>query len=108
MNSLSRKPHDSILDPKIENVVKILQKNGVETCQSCQGGEGHAYDQPTVEFRGGVGEGPRAYGVAVIHGLPVTKLSREWGVQDNELTGPHWAMEFNPRFLPVPSIPEGY
>ena len=40
-------PHDHILDPKIAQVVKILQDNGVETCQSYQGGRGHSYDKPT-------------------------------------------------------------
>ena len=28
-------------------------------------------------------------------------LCREWSVIDNELTGPLWTMEFNPRLLPV-------
>ena len=101
-------PHDHVFDADIKNVVEILQKNGVETCQSCEGGEGHAYDKPTVEFWGGIGEGARAYGIALIHGLPVTRLIRQWNVQDKELTGPVWAMEFNPRLLPVPPVPEGY
>lgn len=99
-------PHDHILDPKIENVVRMLQAHGVETCQSCQGGRGHSYDRPTVEFRGGIGEGPRALGVALIYNLPVTSLARRWSVLYKEMEGPVWVMEFNPRLLPVPPLPD--
>ena len=99
-------PSDHILDPKIAEVVRVLQANGVETIQSCQGGQGHSYHLPTVEFRGVLGEGMRALGIALIYGMPVTSLRKEWTIIDKEPTGPIWAMEFNPRLLPIQSVPE--
>ena len=53
-------PHDHFLDPEISEIVNLLRTHSVETVQSCQGGEGHSYDKPTIEFRGGKGEGLRA------------------------------------------------
>ena len=71
-----------------------------------QGGEGHSYDKPTVEFSGVHGEGYRALGIAIIHGFPVTKFSQKWCVSDGILSGPYWAMEFNPRLLADPTKQE--
>ena len=31
----------------------ILRENGVETVESCQGGAGHAFPEPTIKFSGG-------------------------------------------------------
>ena len=98
--------HDHILDPKIEPIVRVLQEHGVHTVQSCQGGEGHSYDKPTVEFSGVHGEGYRALGIAIIHGFPVTKFSQKWRVSDGILSGPYWAMEFNPPLLADPTEQE--
>jgi hypothetical protein len=82
------------LDPGIRHYVLILRKGGVETCQSCQGGPGHAYLEPTVDFLGGKGEGPRAFGVALSYGLPVSELRRVWSAHQDELDGPIWQMTF--------------
>ena len=41
-----------ILDSGIRDAVRILAEAGVETFESCQGGEGHAYAEPTVRFHG--------------------------------------------------------
>lgn len=43
---------DSPPDPGIAPIVSILRQNGVETCQSCQGGPGHSSREPYVDFRG--------------------------------------------------------
>ena len=40
------------LDPGIAHIVWVLQEAGVETFESCQGGDGHAFDRPTVRFDG--------------------------------------------------------
>jgi hypothetical protein len=40
------------LDPGIVDFVRVLQEAGVETTESCQGGEGHTYPEPTVRFNG--------------------------------------------------------
>lgn len=44
------KPDEHLLDPKIAKYVNILRKHGIETYESCQGGEGHAYDYPAIRF----------------------------------------------------------
>jgi hypothetical protein len=85
------------LDPGIRYYVLLLRSEGIETCQSCQGGPGHAYLEPTIEFTGGVGEGLRAAGIAVGHKLPVSELRRVWNVHGGELTGPIWTTTFNVR-----------
>jgi hypothetical protein len=72
--------YDSDIDPGIKPFVKILADHGVETCQSCQGGEGHSYDWPTVDFQGGPGAGWHALGVCADFGLPVMLLQRQWTI----------------------------
>lgn len=82
------------LDPGIRGAVRLLLDAGVETFESCQGGPGHAYLEPTVRFHGGPGEGFRALGVAMTVALPVYALRRIWRMIDGEPTGPHWEMTF--------------
>lgn len=83
------------VDAGISHFVSILRSQGIETCQSCEGGPGHSYDEPTIEFHGGPGDGPRAVGVAFTYGLPIRQLRRFWSIQDGEMTGPYWAMTFS-------------
>ena len=45
------------LDFGIGAWVNRLRALGVYTVQSCEGGEGHAYKYPTINFKGGPGEG---------------------------------------------------
>jgi hypothetical protein len=40
------------LDEGIREFVVILIANGVETFESCEGGRGHCYAEPTIRFRG--------------------------------------------------------
>ena len=84
----------SPLDPGIAHAVQALRKSGVETFESCQGGPGHAYPDPTVRFHGQQAEGLRALAVAMAAGLPVAELRRVWPVLDNEPTGPWWELTF--------------
>ena len=86
--------YDPPLDPGIVRAVEVLRSGGVETFESCQGGEGHAYSEPTVRFHGERPEGFRALGVALQHGLPVRELRRVWPLVDSEPTGPYWEMTF--------------
>jgi hypothetical protein len=70
------------LDPGIRFAVRVLHAAGIETCQSCQGGEGHAYDVPTVEM---VSTGDDAQGFAALavlqqYGLPVADVSIKWPI----------------------------
>jgi hypothetical protein len=82
------------LDAGIALAVNTLREYGVETFESCEGGEGHSYPEATVRFHGQPEEGFRAYAAAVERGLPVKDLRRVWWVVDGELTGPFWEMTF--------------
>jgi hypothetical protein len=82
------------LDKGIRDIVVMLIANGVETFESCEGGEGHSFPEPTVRFEGTDSEGLRATSVALENGLPVRRLRRVWGIQDNVLHGPWWEMTF--------------
>jgi hypothetical protein len=59
------------LDEGIKDIVHTLVTQGIETCESCQGGEGHSYPVPT-------------------------RLTRTWAVMDGMLHGPWWEMTFVP------------
>lgn len=82
------------VDQGVAEYVRILRAHGVQTFQSCEGGPGHTYPDPTVEFHGDQSEGPRAFGVARSYGLPVERLIRFWDVRDGELCGPYWGLTF--------------
>ena len=84
------------LDAGIKDAVYTLCRNGVETYESCQGGAGHAFPEPTVRFFGGRAEGLRALSVALHNGLAVLELRRVWPIIDGEPTGPCWEMVFLP------------
>jgi len=86
---------DSPLDKGIEPFVRALIEGGVETFESCEGGPGHAFHEPTVRFHGDRAEGFRALAVAQRRDLPVDALRRAWPVQDGEPTGPWWELTFS-------------
>jgi hypothetical protein len=88
--------YDSPLDPGISDIVQVLRAGGVETFESCQGGEGHAYYEPTVRFHGELPEGLRALSVAMYARLPIKELRRVWPVISGEPTGPWWELTFSP------------
>src|SRR5690348_7335190 len=74
--------HYEGLDPGIRFAVKVLHANGIETGQSCEGGDGHAYDRPTVDLAGGVdgSEGFAALHYLSQYGLPVQDIAMLWDV----------------------------
>ncbi|MDE0534524.1 MAG: hypothetical protein OXI01_24195 [Albidovulum sp.] len=84
------------IDNLILPYVDILRKEGIETVQSCQGGEGHAYPVPTIEFDGEASEGWRALAIALQHQLPVYDLNRKWSIENFVPVGPIWEMTFTP------------
>lgn len=88
-------PHDHLLDSGIADHVAVLRAAGIETFESCEGGTGHAFAEPTVRFHGDQAEGLRAVAVAVKAGLPVDCLRRYWTLVDGEPTGPSWELTFN-------------
>jgi hypothetical protein len=87
---------DPELDGGIASAVLALISGGVETFESCEGGSGHAYPEPTVRFYGDHAEGFRAMAVAMQARLPVRELRRVWPVNDLEPTGPWWELTFSP------------
>jgi len=82
------------LDRWITYAVKVLRDEGIETYESCHGGPGHSYPEPTVRFHGASSEGYRAVAIAMTYGLPVRSLRRLWHVDGSELEGPTWEIVF--------------
>lgn len=82
------------LDPGIALYVETLRSSGIETYESCEGGRGHAYTEPTIRFHGDRSEGFKALAVAVQRQLPVAALRRIWTILDGEPVGPHWELTF--------------
>src|SRR5580698_8979345 len=83
-----------LIDAGIRREVRVLSENGIETTESCEGGKGHSFAEPTVRFSGGHAEGFRALGIALQHALKVAELRRYWSIQDGEPVGPYWEMTF--------------
>lgn len=84
--------YDPPLDVGIRDFVECLCAGGVETFESCEGGDGHAYPEPTVRFYGPQSEGYRATGIALASGFRVKELRRVWPLLEGELTGPYWEL----------------
>ena len=83
------------LDEGIAKYVEILRRYGIETCESCQGGEDHAYFEPTIVFSGDASDGWKALAAAFENGLPVSCLRRKWDIhQDKAPIGPNWEIVF--------------
>ena len=94
MADLKREAWLATLDRGIAPYVEVLDAAGVETFESCEGGEGHAVPEPMVRFHGNRAEGFRALAVALGAGLPVVDLRRFWQVVDGEPCGPYWELSF--------------
>lgn len=95
--------YDPPLDPGIAPLVAVLAEAGVETFESCQGGDGHAFMEPTVRFHGDDSEGFRAMAIALQRRLPVLELRRAWRVERTGPVGPWWELTFAlPTDRPVP------
>lgn len=82
------------IDRGITPELRVLWENGIETFESCEGGKGHSFSEPTIRFHGDKSEGFRALAIAIQHGLKVTCLRRYWDVNAGEPVGPMWEMTF--------------
>ena|SRR5579864_7641405 len=84
------------LDAGIARAVRVLQEHGVETFESCEGGPGHAFAEPTIRF--GVGrpeEGWKALAVCLTFGYPVLRLGIYWNIEHRHVpVGPYWELVF--------------
>ena len=85
---------DMELDPGIRRYVLILRSQGIETFESCQGGEAHAFPEPTIKFHGNHGEGFKALAVAMTFHLPILSVRLAWDFYDGFPHGPWWEMTF--------------
>ena len=92
--------YDPPLDPGIADAVEALRDAGIETFESCEGGPGHAYPEPSVRFHGQQPEGMKALAAALYVGLPVAELRRVWRLENGEPTGPWWELTFRPHQRP--------
>lgn len=63
--------------------------------ESCDGGGGHAYTEPTIRFSGGRDGGFRALAVTLAHRFPLHSIRRHWAVIDGE-PGPTGRSRFGP------------
>jgi hypothetical protein len=86
------------LDLGVEKAVERLQGCGIETFESCEGGPGHAYLEPTIRFHGVPEAGWRAMGICLAYWFPVLALRRVWYALDaDEPTGLDWEIVFRER-----------
>ncbi len=85
---------DPPLDRGIKRAVEILVEAGIETYESCEGGSGHSYPEPSIRFYGERSEGFRALAIALQNALPVRAIRRIWTINDGEPTGPNWEIVF--------------
>jgi len=90
------------LDPGIRFAVKVLHAAGLETCQSCQGGDGHCYDRPSIDMVAGPDDAGGFAALAALAGyrLPVTQVSIVWNIQNHLPYEKLWRIEFN-EFRPM-------
>jgi len=82
------------IDPGIVLAVKILKDAGISTIESCEGGDGHAYREPTVKFAGERATGWAAVARLMTFGLPVRCVGQMWTFQEGHPTGPNWHVTF--------------
>jgi len=90
------------LDKGIRRYVLALREEGIETFESCEGGSGHSFAEPTVRFHGNAFEGYRAFTAAMNRGLPVCSVRQAYDVIDRRLVGPWWEMTFATKGAPPP------
>jgi hypothetical protein len=64
------------IDKGIRPAVEILLQYGFKTFESCEGGNGHAFDLPTIKFWGDEFDCIRAYELCEQLGLNVFKVMR--------------------------------
>lgn len=82
------------LDSGIARAVGVLVGAGVETFESCEGGEGHSSAAPVVKFYGSNAAGWAALAACLDHDLPVSELARVWDLDAAEPSGPYWKLVF--------------
>lgn len=78
------------IDDGIRFAVRVLHYAGYDTGQSCEGGQGHSYEYPSVDMS------ERAFGAAEQlqeYGFQVRQISSVWRVYDGVPTERIWRIE---------------
>lgn len=78
----------------IVRAVRILRSAGLSTYESCEGGDGHAFAEPTIKFSGTPEDGWRAVGRLLTYGFPVRRFGQCWSFSFGVPDGPHWEVTF--------------
>jgi hypothetical protein len=94
------------LDPGIRFAVRVLHAaGGVETCQSCQGGKGHAYDRATVDLIASSDDALGFRALAALHEyrLPVQDVALVWDIHNGLPCERIWRVTFT---APMPERAE--
>ena len=81
------------LDAGIRYPVRLLHAHGIPTCQSCEGGEGHAYDLPSIDMTE-----PRAFeamSVLEVAAVPVRSVLSIWRVEHAVPDARIWRVELH-------------
>lgn len=79
------------LDSGIRFPVRVLHAKGIHTGQSCEGGEGHSYDRPTIDLAGnGDGAGFAACAALEEYGLRVRDVGLLWTVDRGLISDTFW------------------
>ena len=98
------------VDLGIVRGVKILKDAGFTTIESCEGGKGHYYAEPTIQFVGSHATGWAAMAELMTYGLPIRRLGQMWTFDHSygqgHPTGPEWFITFYRKLLSVRQIGE--
>lgn len=84
------------IDPGIASAVRALDFYGIETFESCQGGEGHSAEKPSIWFRGDDHAGLWAVWLLSSLKFKVEELSRHWNPDHGVPREPFWKVELSP------------
>ncbi|HEY5385790.1 MAG TPA: hypothetical protein VIJ56_11195 [Acidimicrobiales bacterium] len=91
------------VDLGIVRAVKILRDAGFAVTESCEGGDGHSYPEPTVQFVGSHATGWAAMAELMTYGLPIRRLGQMWTFDHSygqgHPTGPDWFITFYRKLL---------
>lgn len=100
------------IDKLILPIVEILNIHGFKTFESCQGGEGHAFFEPTVRFEGDEFSLIRACEICSLYGFIVsegrriyrkTPIYRDDNTPNAHQIGETWDRPFNEITFILPS-----
>ncbi len=88
------------IDKGIITAVELLRDYGFETFESCQGGAGHCFEDPTIRFFGSEFDLIRAWEICSLHGMEVFEAKRVYRKVDmyrknKKSNGLSWDKPFN-------------